>query len=117
MTLLAALPALALLSLVLQDAFEVMLLPRRVQRRRRLVRVHFRATWAAWSSLARRLAPGPQREHLLSLFGPLSMLLLFALWAAGLILGFGTLEWALQPRPWQAGAGSPWTEQLYMSGV
>jgi hypothetical protein len=114
---LIALLALALLALVLQDAFEVMLLPRRVQRRRRLMRLHFRATWAAWSALALRIASGPRREHLLSLYGPLSMLLLFALWAASLILGFGTLEWALQPSPGPVDPGSPWAEQLYMSGV
>ena len=31
-----------------------------------------------------------------AMFGPLSMLTLFALWAAALIVGFGLLEWALQ---------------------
>jgi Ion channel len=117
MTLLAALLALALLTLVLQDAFEVMLLPRRVQRRLRLMWLYFRAAWAAWTALARRLPAGRQREGFLSHFGALSMLGLFALWAAGLILGFGTLEWALQPAPGRAGAGSPLAEQVYMSGV
>ena len=104
--------ALVLLAVVLQDAFEVMLLPRRVQRRFRLMRVYFRASWAAWGGLAGRIKDPPRREHMLSLFGPLSMLLLFAIWAGALIGAFGLLEWAVQ------GSGhSPVLEQAYMSGV
>ncbi len=110
---LAGLAAFCLLVVVLQDAFEVMLLPRRVQRRLRLMRLYFRTAWNAWSSIGTRLPAGPQRERFLSVFGALSMVLLFALWASGLILAFGTFEWVLQP----ADHRSAWSEQLYMSGV
>ena len=113
MSALAIAAALVLLSLVLQDAFEVMLLPRRVQRKLRLMRVYFRAGWTGWTWLARRTPAGPQRERFLSVFGPLSMVVLFALWAVGLIAGFGTIEWALQT----GGTASPLSEQIYMSGV
>ncbi len=109
---LAVLLALALLAVILQDAFEVMLLPRRVRRRFRLMGVYFRACWAAWGALAGRIKDPPRREHVLSLFGPLSMLLLFAVWAGTLIGAFGLLEWALQ-----GGGASPVLEQAYMSGV
>lgn len=105
------------LALVLQDAFEVMLLPRRLQRRVRLTRTYFRLTWAAWAKLAMLLPEGRRREGLLSHFGALSMLGLFALWAAALILGFGTLEWALQPSEATGSGRSSLAEQLYMSGV
>src|SRR5579883_2084438 len=94
--LLALLLGLFVLALVLQDAFEVMLLPRRVRRRVRLVRWYFQVTWAGFSRLARRLPAGERRERLLGLYGPLSMVLLFALWAAALIAGFGLLHWALE---------------------
>jgi hypothetical protein len=47
--------AVALLLVVLQDAFEVMLLPRRVHRHLRLTRFYFDHVWSAWSWLANRL--------------------------------------------------------------
>jgi hypothetical protein len=104
--------AVLLLIVVFQDAFEVMLLPRRVHRRLRLMRLFFEATWFLWTWLALRIAAGGRRERFLSVFGALSMMTLFACWAAGLIAGFGVLEWALQSGPY-----SPLPEQLYMSGV
>ncbi|MGI4945352.1 MAG: potassium channel family protein [Janthinobacterium lividum] len=109
---LAVILALVLLAVTLQDAFEVMLLPRRINRRFRFMRLYFRACWAAWGALARHVKHPPRREHMLSLFGPLSMLLLFALWAGTLISGFGLLEWALQ-----GPNRSSLPEQAYMSGV
>lgn len=112
--LLCALAALVLLALVLQDAFEVMLLPRRVVRRVRVARLYFRSIWVIWTRCARVFPPGARREHFLSVFGPLSMVLLFSLWATGLIVGFGMLFWVLQvhqPHP------SPLSEQIYMSGA
>ncbi len=88
--------AVTLLIIVLQDAFEVMLLPRRVHRRVRLTRFYFVVAWATWREVARRLPLGARRERFLSLFGALSMVVLFALWASSLIAGFGLLEWAVQ---------------------
>ncbi len=105
--------ATCLLVLVLQDAFEVMLLPRRVQRRFRLTRLYFRTSWIAWSAVALRLPAGVGRERILGVFGALSMVVLFALWATTLIIAFGLLDWVLQG----SGAGSPLTTQLYMSGA
>ncbi|TLU71421.1 potassium channel family protein [Lichenicoccus roseus] len=113
--LLVGLLATVLLAIVLQDAFEVMLLPRRVYRQVRLMRYYFFGGWAIWSALARQLSAGSRREHFLSLFGALSMVMLFALWAGALIVGFGMLEWVLQP-PGSHGH-SALSEQIYMSGV
>ena len=114
--LLSILSAIALLLLALQDAFEVMLLPRRVQRRLRLMRLYFQLTWSAWAWVARRLPAEARREGFLSHFGPSSMLLLFAIWASCLVIGFGLLSWGLQDTP-SGRALSPLTEQIYMSGV
>jgi len=101
------------LAVVLQDAFEVMLLPRRVNRRVRLTRYYFEFAWKVWSAAAVRRPPGARRERFLSIFGALSMIMLFTLWAGGLILGFALLEWSLQP----AAHVAPLTSQLYLSGV
>jgi hypothetical protein len=106
--------AISLLAIVLQDAFEVMLLPRRVHRRVRLTRFYFEVAWAAWTIAALRRPPGRQRERFLSVFGALSMVVLFTFWASMLIVGFGLLEWSLQNA---SAAASPLTEQIYMSGV
>ncbi len=105
--------ALCLLAVVLQDAFEVMLLPRRVHRRVRFVRVFFVGAWAGWCGLAKGFPAGLRRERFLSVFGALSLVVLFAAWAGSLIIGFGLLEWALQ----DAHKPSALAEQLYMSGA
>ena len=80
--------AVVLIAGVLWDTFETIILPRRVTRRFRLARLFYRATWISWSALARRMPAGNPRESFLSIFGPLSLLLLFGAWALGLILGF-----------------------------
>jgi hypothetical protein len=108
----AIIPAIAVLSFVFQDGFEVMLLPRRVHRRVRLTRFYFLGAWTAWCAIALRLKAGAGRERFLSVFGALSMVIRFVVWAAGLILGFGVLQWALQ-----GVSKSPLTEQFYLSGV
>lgn len=103
--------SLLVLLVVLHDAFEVMLLPRRVKSRIRVVRLFFRITWFVWSKAAQRIGSPDRRHTFLSLYGPLSMVWLLVVWAAGLVAGFGTLYWALDPsRP-------SWLTQLYFSGV
>lgn len=86
----------AMISIVLQDAFEVILLPRAVQRKVRLVRLVYRWSWRICSRLASRLER-PRREAVLAVYGPLAMIIMFGLWACGLIVGFGLLRWALHP--------------------
>ena len=101
---------------IVQDAFEVMLLPRRVKRRWRLTRYYFRWAWWLWVAFARLVPRGGRRERFLSVFGSLSMTLLFTLWAVALILAFGLLQWAAQ----QTGRARPLSdlaEQIYFSGV
>ena len=108
--------AVILLFLTLQDAFEVMLLPRRVIRRLRFVSIFYRLTWRAWSRLASLLPNDGRREDFLGVYGALSMVLLFGIWIAGLILGFGLLLWAVE-------TGTGVTPRLtlgsclYMSGI
>lgn len=63
--------AIVLLAVTLQDAFEVMLLPRRVIRRLRFVSFFYRLTWKAWSRIASLFSQNGRREHFLGLYGAL----------------------------------------------
>lgn len=91
----AVLAGFALIAFVLRDAFETMILPRRLNGRFRFTRSYYRGFWPVWSWLSRRGFSGRRRESALSLFGPLSMLGLFVLWAAGLIAGFALVFFGL----------------------
>jgi Ion channel len=73
---------------ILWEAFETIVLPRRVTRRHRITVLFYRLTWRAWRAIARNLHSGKGRESFLSYYGPLSLLVLFIFWAAVLILGF-----------------------------
>ena len=87
--------SLALIMLVLWDAFESVLLPRRVTRQLRFSQYYYVHSWKPWAALARRMRPGKRRNTFLSFFGPLSILVLIGVWATGLITGFALLHWGL----------------------
>lgn len=104
----------ALLALVLWDAFETIILPRRVTRRFRLTRLFYRSTWIPWSKAVRFLS-GRRRESYLSFYGPLSLIFLLVVWAAGLIVGFGLVHTGLASKL-STGATGDFTTYLYVSG-
>lgn len=91
MSWIVAVVGLLLVVIILQDAFETLILPRGVARRFRLAQIYYRALWIPWRAVARALPPGQRQESLLGFFGPFSLLMLIALWAASLILGFGLI--------------------------
>lgn len=84
---------LALLFAVLLDALETVVLPRRVRRHFRLTSWFYRLAWEPWAVLARFAKELGPREAFLGYFGPLSLIFLVALWAAGLIVGFALVQW------------------------
>ena len=101
---------------ILWDAFEALVLPRRVTRRLRPTRFFYTTTWRLWKLGAVPIRAGGRRETYLSYYAPLSLLLLLNLWAFSLVLGFALLQWSLglalktldhAPTVWDA---------LYMSG-
>lgn len=103
---------------ILWDAFETIVLPRRITRRMRLTRLVMANGWTLWTALARVIRAPRSREAYLGFFGPLIVIVLLGVWAAGLIVGFGMLQWALgsrllAPAP---GARSIGTD-LYFSGT
>ena len=95
MRILASIAGLVIILGVLLDAFETVVLPRRVQRAFRLTSVFYRNTWIPWARLSRCLRSSSRRESYLSYFGPLSLIVLLVVWAAGLIFGFALLQYGI----------------------
>ena len=107
----------ALIVLVLWEAFETIVLPRRVTRRVRVTSSFYLATWRPWRALCLSVRTRKRREVLLSVYGPLSLLVLLSLWAATLICAFALLHWALDTRLNVADGLRGFGTYLYMSGV
>jgi hypothetical protein len=117
MNVLSLIAGLLCLSEVLVDAFQTMILPRRASGRLRISRLFMTATWGPWRAIASRMRQTRGRETFLSYFGPLSLLLLVVVWAAGLILGFGLLQHAIGSRFADAHSLGDWETDLYVSGT
>ncbi len=83
------------IGVVLLDAFETMILPRRASGKIRLTRLFYIATWRPWRAVASRIRDVRTRETAYSFYGPLSLLLLIATWACGLVLGFGFMFYGI----------------------
>ena len=80
---------LLLILAILLEAFETVVLPRRVSRRLRITVLFYRMTWRPWRALARLMRRKKLRESFLGYYGPLSLLVLFIFWATLLVIGFG----------------------------
>ncbi|HVN54151.1 MAG TPA: potassium channel family protein [Anaerolineaceae bacterium] len=101
-----------LIALVALDAFETIILPRRVVRRFRLAVLFLRTARFGWNSLARLIRSGASREAFRGYMGPLSLLALLLFWAVLFILGFGLILWGLA-LPLNA-AGEPLSFPVYL---
>jgi len=107
----------AMILIVLWDAFETIILPRRVTRKFRLTSTFYRFTWRPWSAIARRVHRPRRRETLLGYYGPISTVLLLTVWAAGMIFSFAGLHWALETRVISPDKHPDFWTYLYMSGT
>ena len=117
MRLVAGIAGVALAAVVLWDAFETIVLPRRVTRRVRLTRIFYRSTWRPFAASARLVRAGGRRESYLSFYGPLSLLLLLILWAAALVVGFGLLQYSAGSASSVVNETARFTTDLYLSGT
>ncbi len=117
MSMLIAFVGLVLVFGVLWDAFETVVLPRRVSRRTRLTWVFYTATWAPARVMARRIEDDDRRESLLSFYGPLSLILLLAVWALILVLGFALVQWGLGNQVQSDDGVVDFGTMLYYSGT
>jgi hypothetical protein len=107
----------ALFSIVLWDAFEAIILPRRVTRKFRLTRLFFRSTWAVWKFVVNLVPARKPREALLGFYGPLSLLLLIGVWAIGLVFGFGLMQYGTGSALIASGSHPGFWTDLYLSGT
>ncbi len=103
--------------ITLQDAFETVVLPRRVSRKFRLARMYYVFSWRAWGAIARKIESNDRREYFLSFYGPLSLIVLLGLWAIGLILGFGLVQLAFGSALAAPERVPDFGTDLYMSGT
>jgi hypothetical protein len=105
------------LLVVLLDAFQTIILPRRAAGRLRLTRIFYILTWIPWRFVAVRIRHPRKRETALSFYGPLSLIFLLVVWASGMVFGFSLIYYSL---------GSPFSDtsqtigylsDLYVSGT
>jgi len=80
---------------VLLDAFETVVLPRRVLRNFKLTAYFYRRTWIPWRRIAKRIKKPSRQQNFLGYFGPLSLILLLGFWATGLIFGFALIQYGI----------------------
>lgn len=95
MGLLAVIIGIALIVLVAQDAFETIILPRRVTRPFRLTLIFYRVTRFVWNSLDHLVRSRAIRESFRGYVGPLTLLALVVFWASLFVLGYGLVMWGL----------------------
>ncbi len=102
---------------VMWEAFESIILPRRVTRRFRLTRVFYRFTWRIWKFLTQLIPSRKKRETLLGFYGPLSLLVLVGVWAVGLVLGFGMMQYGAGSAVNINGGQPGFATDIYLSGT
>jgi voltage-gated potassium channel Kch len=95
MRILAVIFGIVLIVLVAQDAFETIVLPRRVTRRIRLARLFYRLSQLGWNSISHLIRSSAWRESFRGYVGPLTLLGLLVFWAVLFVFGFGLLLWGL----------------------
>ena len=117
MKLLIAIAGLIILFATLWESFETIILPRRVTRPIRLVRMFYRLTWTGWAAVNRLIRSKKVRDAHLSYYGPLSLLGLFATWAILLVLAFAMLHWAAGSAINAPGETPTFRTDFYLSGT
>ena len=91
----AVVGGIAIIWVVLLDAFETVVLPRRVLRNFKLTAYFYRRTWIPWRKIAGAIKSTSRQQNFLGYFGPLSLILLLGFWASGLILGFALVQFGI----------------------
>ena len=112
----AAIGGVAIILSVLLDAFETVVLPRRVTRQFKLTAWFYRRTWLPWRRMAARIKSPSRQQNFLGYFGPLSLLMLLFFWAAGLILGFALIQYGVGGHEQLSGERLTFGKIIYHSG-
>jgi Ion channel len=91
----ASIAGFVLIVFILLDAFETVVLPRRIKRTFRFTAWFYKATWTRWTKMAQHIKSANRREGFLAYYGPLSLIQLLGYWALGLIVGFACVQYGL----------------------
>ena len=91
----ASIAGIVLIFLILMDAFETVVLPRKIKRSFRITSWFYRKTWRFWTRAGQHIKTANRREGFLAYYGPLSLIILLGFWAAGLIFGFACVQYGL----------------------
>ncbi|MGA2427493.1 MAG: ion channel [Candidatus Acidiferrum sp.] len=113
----AFLAGIAIFFIVIWDAFESVILPRRVTRRFRLTRLFYRVTWVGSKFLVKFVPSRKTRDALLGFYGPISLLILIGVWAVGLVLGFGLMQFGAGSAVNITGGQPGLSTDFYLSGT
>jgi hypothetical protein len=116
MSILALIAGSLLCLAILLDAFETIVLPRRVTRSFRFTALFYRTTWQPWAAVAKHISAARRRESYLSYFAPLSLLVLLAMWALGMIVGFALLQYGVGAQLRATSGARGFGEIIYFSG-
>jgi hypothetical protein len=111
--LLAGIVGAAIVVVMLLDVFQSVIVPRPTGFRFRVSGNISRYTWRGWRSFAQRFDDSERREDFLGTYAPFVLILNLAIWVSGLIVGYGTLLYALDGlRPASSFMGT-----LYFAGT
>lgn len=100
----------------LWDAYETILLPRRLPADVRVSRLVFRLLWRVWKFFGRGIRARNRRELFLSFYAQISLIVVFAVWATGIIVGFSVLHWSLGSAVHGSSGMTGFPADLYLSG-
>ncbi|HZZ16656.1 MAG TPA: potassium channel family protein [Candidatus Sulfotelmatobacter sp.] len=107
---------LVIIGVVLLDAFETVVLPRRVTRQFKLTAWFYRRTWIPWRKIAGHIKTTSRQQSFLGYYGPLSLIMLMAFWAVGLIFSFALLQYGIGGHEQLANEPITFPRILYHSG-
>jgi hypothetical protein len=82
-----------------------------------LTRLFYKTTWTTWRFIIGLVPSRKGRETLLGFFGPISLLLLVGVWAAGLVFGFALMQYGAGSAVVTTGAQPSFVTDLYLSGT
>jgi hypothetical protein len=112
----ATIAGIVVVFLILMDAFETVVLPRRIKRHFRIASTFYKKTWRFWSRVGLHIKSPNRRETFLAYFGPLSLIVLMGFWAVGLIFGFAFMQYGLGEHLSLGNEKITFWKVLYLSG-
>jgi len=113
----ASIGGILLILVILMDAFETVVLPRRIKRHFFRMSLRFyKRSWGLWTRVAQHIKSPNRREAFLAYYGPLSLFPLLGFWALGLILGFACVQHGLGEHVTLGNEKITFGKVIYLSG-